>query len=263
MRRSTLQSFLLAAPLTVFSQLDMPVRMQLEGPTNEDRQVTGLADPLQSDAAVSAEAVRSGVVTRATTTGTLHLVGSVLPEPFDLSAGMLVTIVPQAANEAGADLELNASGPFPIVKWGSVPLDSADLAAGAPFRLVFDGVSWQLLNWNARPCPEGSIAANAGHCIDSDTRGTGSYYTAVAACESRGGRLCSFGEWSSACRRDPGFLPTVTNYEWIEDAANNPNDGKVMGRGYNGPDVMEGLACEWGWTQAPTTVSLYRCCYDR
>ncbi|MEZ4791283.1 MAG: hypothetical protein R2811_14905 [Flavobacteriales bacterium] len=263
MRRSTLQTFLLAAPLTVFSQLDMPVRMQLEGPTNEDRQVNGLADPTQGDAAVSADATRAGVVNRATTTGTLHLVGMVQPEPFELTPGQLVTIVPQEANEAGADLELNSTGSHPLVKWGGLPLDSADLTVGVPARLVFDGVNWQLLNWNARPCPVGSIPANAGHCVDSETRGTGTYYEAVAACVDRGGRLCSFGEWSSACRRDPAFLTTVTNYEWIEDAANNPNDGKVMGRGYNGPDVMEGLACEWGWTQAPTIVSLYRCCYDR
>ena len=256
-------SLILAAPLQGFSQLDMPVRMQFDGPTSEDRQVTGLGDPIQGDAAINVDAARAAVVSRATTTGTLHLVGTVQPEPFSLTPGMLVTIVPQEANEAEADLELNSSGAHPLLKWGGVPLDSADLTLGAPARFVFDGASWQLVNWNARPCPTGSVPANAGHCVDTETRGTGTYYEAVAACVDRGGRLCSFGEWASACRRDPAFLPTVTNYEWIEDASNNPNDAKVMGRGYNGPDVMEGLACEWGWTHAPLTISLYRCCYDR
>lgn len=263
MKCKTLLSLILAAPLPVYSQLEMPVRMQLDGPTNEDRQVTGLADPTQTDAALSVDAVRTGTVNRATTAGSLHLEGSVQPGPFVLSPGQVVTIVPQEANETGADLDLDNTGAHPLVKWGGVPLDSADLTAGTPARLVFDGVNWQLLNWNARPCPTGSKPANAGHCVDTETRGTGTYYEAVAACTDRGGRLCSFGEWSSACRRDPAFLPTVTNYEWIEDAANNPNDGKVMGRGYNGPDPMEGLACEWGWTQSPTIISLYRCCYDR
>lgn len=263
MRYATLLTLGLACCQYAFGQLDLPVHLELSGTAPVDRQVMGLADPVSTDAAMSVDAARAGVVSSTTTTGTSTLIGTLSPDPVSLTPGMLVTIVPQEPNAAGALFDLNGTGGRVLLKWGGLPLDSADLPIGAPSRLVFDGTNWQVLNWNARPCPTGSSVANARFCVDDTVRGTGSYYEGVAVCAARGGRLCSFGEWSTACRRDPTFLPTVSGYEWIEDAANNPNDGKVMGQGYNGPDVMEGITCEYGNTHPPTTVNMFRCCYDR
>lgn len=265
MRRS---AFLLSTALLLShfapAQLELPVRLELNGAAGPDRQVLGLAAPSQPDAAVSADATRRHVLTTATTTGSTVLIGELQPSPGEVVAGMQVTIIPQNANSAGASLDLNGTGPYPLVKWGSVPVDSADLPVGMPSRLVFDGARYQVLNWNSRPCTTGTIPGSALFCIDDSTRGTSSYYDAVGYCTNRGGRLCTFGEWASACRRNPGFLGTVASYEWVEDAANNSNDGKVVGRGYNGPDFMDGrIACEYGFTREPLMRHYYRCCYDR
>lgn len=246
-----------------YAQLELPVHLELNGTSEAERQVSGLADPTNLDAAVSAEAARSQVLTSATTTGTSTLIGTLQPNPGPVVAGMLVTLIPQETNVTGAQLSLNGTGPFPIVKWGNVPVDSADLTVGVPNRLVFDGTHFQLIHWNARPCAAGTMAGSALYCIDEAPLATGTFYDAATTCSTRGGRLCSFNEWSSACRRNPSFLPSVAGYEWIEDAANNPNDAKLVGQGYNGPDIMEGVACEYGWTTAPLGVHRYRCCYNR
>ena len=130
-------------------------------------------------------------------------------------------------------------------------------------RLIFDGSRYHVINDLARPCPVGTSAGGALFSIGDSTIAEESFFNAVAACNSRGGRLCTFGEWASTCHRHPGFLATVTAYEWVDDAANNSNDAKTVGGGYAGPDIMEGFACEYGDTRAPQLVNRYRCCFDR
>jgi hypothetical protein len=250
-------------PIALSAQLELPVRLELSGTTNADRQVSGLGTPTQGDAAVSADVDRRGLLTTTTTTGDLVLIGALEPSPSSLQVGMLITVIPQETNLAGASLALNGSSPFPIVKWGGVPVDSADLSLGVPNRLLFDGERFQLINWNARPCPAGSFPGSALFCIDDSVHQALSFYNAVNTCEARGGRLCSFGEWASVCRRIPSFIGTVSGYEWVEDAHNNDNDCKVMGAGYNGPDVQEGIACEFGLSRVPQSINNFRCCFDR
>lgn len=266
MRRPILlPAITLLLPSLLSAQLELPVRLELNGATDADRQVMGLGDPLQPDAAVSVDAARSHVLTTATTTGTAVLSGTLQPAPATIIPGMLVTIVPQEANSAGAQLDLNGNGPHPLVKWGSVPVDSADLPVGVPSRLLFDGTSYQVLNWNSRPCATRTMPGSPLYCIDDSVRGSAvSYYDAVIDCHGRGGRLCSFGEWASACRRNAGFLGTLVSYEWVDDAANSGNHGKVVGSGYYNASTPEvGTACEYGSTHQPLTLNLYRCCYDR
>lgn len=255
--------FLALFPTVLCAQLEIPVRLELTGNAPEDRQVHGLGVPLEEDAAVSADVDRRGTLTTAVTTGTLLLSGTLEPAPSSLQVGMLLTIVPQGTNEAGASLSLNGTGPYPIVKWGGSPVDSADLAVGVPNRLLFDGVHFQMINWNSRPCPVGSFPGSALFCMDDSVHQTASFYGAVNTCEARGGRLCTFGEWASVCRRIPAFITTVSGYEWVEDAHNNDNDGKVMGEGYNGPDIQEGIACEFGFSRTPQSIHNFRCCFDR
>lgn len=254
---------LIAGSLHLNAQLEVPVRIALTGASAGDRQVLGLADPTQADAAVSVDASRSAVMNTTTTTGTSTLIGALVPSPTSFVPGMLVTIVPQEANVAGASLDLNGSGAYPVVKWGNVPVDSADLAIGVPSRLIFDGARYQVLTALAKPCPQGASPGGALFCIGDSVVAEGSFYDAVNVCTSRGGRLCTFGEWSSACRRQPGFLATVNAYEWLDDAANNGNDAKTMGSGYNGPDIVEGPSCILGNTQLPTLIHKVRCCFDR
>lgn len=248
----------------IHAQLDIPVRIGMTGATGADRQITGIVDPLRPDAAVSVDASRAAAMNTTGTTGSTDLVGALIPAPASLTPGMLITIIPQEANAAGAVLELNGTGSFPLVKWGNIPVDSADLAPGIPARLVFDGSRFQVITTLSKPCPAGASAGSALFCIDDSTLLESSFYEATLVCEDRGGRLCSFGEWSSYCRKTPGFISTVNAYEWVDDAANNNNDAKTVGGGYDGPNFYpDGFSCTWGISKPPTDLHRVRCCYDR
>jgi hypothetical protein len=150
-----------------------------------------------------------------------------------------------------------------MLKWGQIALDSADLAVGEPARLVYDGNSFLLLNSVSRPCKPGTHVVGSLYCISDSAVGEGTFFDGIQACANRGGRLCSFGEWATACRQQAGFLGSVATAEWVDDAANNTNDAKVVGAGSNGPGPVTGTACEYGNTKVPTLIFGYRCCFDR
>lgn len=263
MRSIVLSALVLALPLFLVGQVEMPVRLQLDGTTDEDRQVTGLADPVQVDAAVSLDAARAQVMNTTITTGDHLLSGSLIPDLGALVPGMVVVLIPQQTNAAGAMLDLNGTGAHPLVKWGGLPLDSADLPVGIPSRFIFDGTSFQLITPLSRPCPAGTTVGSALYCIDDSSSTERTFFESANACSLRGGRLCSFGEWASGCRRIAGFLATVTAYEWVDSAANNGGDAKTVGGGSSGPSTVNGFACEYGNTREPSLSYRFRCCFDR
>jgi hypothetical protein len=252
-----------ALPLFCIGQLEVPVHVELDGAASSDRQILGLADPVDADAAASVDAVRSATMSTTEVTGTSALSGSLLPALPAYIPGMLFTITPDEANAPGATLELNDLGPMPIVKWGQLPLDSADLMPGMPARLVYDGTRFLLLNNAYRPCPAGYSASSAISCIADSVLSSANFHQATMACDAVGARLCSFGEWTSACRTKPGFLGSVTEYEWVGDGANSAADGKLVGAGSNGPTELPGIACEYGITSGNLAVRRFRCCLSR
>lgn len=255
-------ALLVALPCS--SQWDVPVQIQLQGTNDADRQITGLADPNSPDAAVSLDAARATTMAVATVTGTNILIGSLSPGPSTYVAGMAVTIVPVSANGPAPLLDLNGLGPVPIVKWGGVPLDSADLQPNIPARMVFDGVQFQLISTSYIACPQGFHAVSTNFCISDSTFAVGSFYTAVTQCRDMNARLCTFNEWIQACRSNPAFLPTVGVAEWVDHAANNASDAKRMGAGTNGNNVFSNdPSCEYGATNDPTINGGIRCCTRR
>lgn len=246
------------------AQLEVPVRIHLVGDTEADRQITGLADPIALDAAVSVDALRAASMSHATASGSQNLSADLAPAPLAYTTGMAVTVVPSEANLAGATLELNGLGARPVVKWGSLPLDSADLQAGMPARLVYDGERFLLLNSAYINCPPGMVAVNRAYCIaPGPAPEPADFFTASNACAAAGGRLCTMSEWASACRMMPEFLATVSTMEWVDNAANNVRDAKVVGAGWNGNQPVEGTSCVYGRSRLPETVLPYRCCFSR
>jgi hypothetical protein len=160
-------------------------------------------------------------------------------------------------------LEVNGSGAFPLLKWGQLPLDSADLRPGVPARVIFNGSAFLVTNSVTRPCAKGTHPASALYCISDSAVGTGTFFESVTRCAALGGRNCTYGEWARACRLDVAFLGTVSGPEWVDDAANNSNDSKVVGAGSNGPGPIPGFACEYGNTREPLLTFPFRCCFDR
>jgi len=249
--------------LCVHGQWDVPVPVVLNGSTAQQRQVLGLADPVDSSSAVSMAAARDNAATYALATGHMVLIADLVPAPSAYSAGMVVHLLPQQANGPGAQLDLNGLGPRPLAKQGGLPLDSADLFPGIPVRLVYDGTVFMLLGSTYLPCRSGFRAVAREFCIEDSSRAAVNFYNAVQACTLMGARLCTFSEWTHACRSIPDFMGTVPSYEWVDSAANSATDAKRVGQGSDGSTNPESAGCTYGGTSSPTNTARYRCCTDR
>lgn len=262
MRSAALATLLISA--TAAAQLQVPVAIELTGAEPADRQVTGLADPLSSDAGVSLDAARASATTFATASGTDPLIAALTPAPTGYTAGMSIVIVPQQANAAGASLDLNGLGAVPMVKLGGLPLDSADLTVGLPHRLVYDGQRFQLITSAYRPCPAGYRIGAREYCIADSSREALTFIQANAFCADAGARLCTFAEWIQACVSEPSFLGTVLDFEWVDHAANHIGNAKRVGKGSDGQtgDDM-GIGCMNGSHADPNTPTRFRCCVSR
>jgi hypothetical protein len=263
MRACLLSLVVLFLPGLVRGQWDVPVPVVLTGAAPDQRQLTGLSDPADSTAAVSLAAARDNVLTYATASGTAELTIELTPPPSAYMAGMTVHILPIEANASGAQLNVNGLGPRPLLKQGGLPLDSADLFPGIPVKLVYDGSAFLILGSSYLPCRPGYRAVAREFCIEDSSRAAVNFYTAAATCTALGGRLCTFSEWTHACRVVPGFMSTVPSVEWVDSAANNATDAKRLGYGSDGSATPEGSGCAYGGTTAPTNTSRYRCCTNR
>ncbi|MCC6937028.1 MAG: hypothetical protein IT226_02290 [Flavobacteriales bacterium] len=244
------------------AQLDVPVHLQLNGPVDAQRQVTGLADPTEPGSGMSVDAVRANAATFAMSSGSQNLIANLTPAPSGYTAGMVITLVPDSTCSAGPTLNLNGNGPRSILKNGTLPLDSADLHAGEPVRLMYDGLDFQLIGASTLPCPAGFHVGGREYCIEDSSRSPLSFVVAMNDCINHGGRLCSFAEWVHGCEAQTGFIGTVSDYEWVDCAANNTGNAKRVGYGDDGSGNV-GFGCRHGHHTAPATPTRYRCCMSR
>lgn len=253
--------FLLSAPVA-FGQWEVPVPLVLTG-TASDAQVLGLAHPMQVDAAVSVDAARKNTTTYTSASGAVYS-ATLVPPATAYAAGMVLTVVPQTDALPPALIDVDGLGPRDIVKQGGVPLDTADLKAGVPARMVYDGTRFVLLGSTYIPCPAGYSVGGRTFCIEDSVSAVSTFYQAVDQCTARNARLCGYNEWVLACERVPGFLATVVDYEWIDDAANNLTDAKIIGNGGDGSTgtTLE-IGCRRGGSSAPTLTWRFRCCRTR
>lgn len=263
--RKLLQGLAMVLPLALQAQWDVPTSVQLVGTAPSDRQVIGLAEPITPGAMVSVDAARNSVVSFATVSGGLLLQGNLTPAPSSYAVGMLVTVMPTAVNLPAAQVDLNGLGAKSILKSGGLALDSADLVPGVPARMIYDGQVFHLIGNTYLNCPKGFHIGGREFCIEDSSRADTGWYPANKVCRDMDARLCTFAEWVFACRRDPAFLPTVLDYEWVDSAANNTNGAKRVGNGDDGTGTGEvSIACEHGGqASASTGNQRFRCCRHR
>jgi hypothetical protein len=247
---------LLAAPLS--AQWTVPYRIALNGPDTADRQVLGLDAPLEPSAGVSLEAARTQATHRGQASGTNALTVDLVPAPAGYTPGLRVVLVPANVNTTAVTLDVNGLGPVAVRKHVDVPLDSADLRPGIPVILVHDGTLFQVTSQLPRSCPKGSLPFTADACIDTSAQ-TSSWFQANVTCANRNGRLCTMLEWTAACLTRPAMLGSVTAFEWVDSAANNAGDAKMIG--YD--SVGQTPNCSLGAWASPQDNRPYRCCYDR
>ncbi|QQR85773.1 MAG: hypothetical protein IPJ76_14350 [Flavobacteriales bacterium] len=249
----------LFAPLALMAQLESPVPIVLEGNSNADRQVKGSELPIASDHGASAEAVRVQAVQRATASGTNTLTASLTPSASGYSAGMLMSIMPGAANDTAVTLNVDGLGAVPVLKFTNEPLDSADLRPGIPVLLVFDGAAFQLISQTGIACPPGMLEVNRDVCVEASPSGPASWYNAVSTCNLRGYRLCGWADWFKGCSMPGGFINSIVEYEWLDNASNDNNHGKRVGL-TTGTTIPN---CYGGGTMIPNGSNNFRCCYNK
>ncbi|MBV6403724.1 MAG: hypothetical protein IT228_03780 [Flavobacteriales bacterium] len=260
-----MRALFLALPVLTASlacgQWDLPVRLELTGDSTIDRHVTGLAAPREATDGTPAFAEREHRATWIRAQGVNALTGDWPLQALPLGGELLrITVVPDSTNTGAVTLALPGTGAVPLVKYATVPLDSADLTAGIPVDLVYDGAAWQVISPLPSPCPPGLFPASRDVCIERLPTPSANFYAAANGCATRQLRLCTFGEWIAACTLPNGILlNSIVDYEWVDHAANSANDAKSIGLNNNTflPDCLSGS------TRVPITVLSYRCCADR
>lgn len=262
-RRATLTALTVLFAFHCVAQLDADTPITLDSSEPHDRQVTGLAPPMDPGDAVSLGAIRTLTMNTVSLEGSSQLSGNLVPDPAAYTAGMTVTVMATSTVADGATIELNGLGPKAIVRSGGVPIVSGDIRAGIPARLVYDGVRFQLLSSTQLPCASGYSKANERYCIADQPLPAAAFFDAITTCSAQGARLCTISEWSHACRSIPGFFATVTEAEWVDHAANNNTGAKLVGFGIDGGEGGLGSGCEYGGQVVPTTPNRFRCCSNR
>lgn len=259
--RKVLLSMLLTTGSCV-AQWDVPVPLVLDGPDPQDRQIIGLADPISPDAGVSVDAYRRNVVSSAVSTGGALLQAALFPPPIAYSAGMSVVLTLNETNYAGCYIRLNDLEERPVVKWGGLPLDSADLIPNVPNRFVYDGERFQYMGNVLIPCSSGYSIGSSAYCIADTAQDVRTFYQASSACRQQGARLCTFGEWVHAC---PKFFSTqlTSEGEWVDSAANDALTAKIVGYGSTGQSVDIDTGCQRGTHKTPFQTARFRCCKTR
>lgn len=253
-----LAGFLFTGLIEAQMRVDKPI--VLNGATTTDRQVTGLHDATATDDALNARILQQGLYHYAAITGTSAWQAAPQPVITQINSGLCLLLHSANTNSGPVTLSVNGSAPWPVVKNGSSPLDSADVAAGAEVSVVFDGATFQLISarkLERKPCPSGTVQVNALYCIEIDQHDTVDFPTASDTCGAIGMRLCTWGEWYVACTQATqlGLNNMTGDWEWSNSSANGDGIVRVMGQ-----SNCSQAATTPGWNSIARN---YRCCYRR
>lgn len=259
MKKGLLTTISCSLGLLAAAQWDVPTNVQLNGAASNDRQVTGIAPPTVQDAGVSATSARTLSTNFGVAQGQDALSVSLTPPLSSYFPGLMITLVTTQANHSDVSLSVNGLPAIPVRKFVSEPLDSADLRPGIPLTLVFDGTVFQVTSQLEPSCPPGTVGFMRDACIETSTRDSLSFYNANVACAAVNGRLCTMDEWIHACLRVPGFLASVSAFEWSDHAANFSGNAKLMG--FDGISPLPD--CRAGGHTDPFNLRPYRCCFER
>ena len=239
-------------------QWDVPAPIQFDGLMDQERQVLGLSAPVDAADAISAGLARNQGTTYAHAIGTDQLIITLTPPATAYTPGMQLSFVPENANNGPATLDVNGLGPIALVKFNGAVLDSADLRPGIPATVVHDGIAFQLISQSHPACPVGYMALSRDVCIQFTVNDSIGFLPANVRCVDRNARMCSFAEWYRGCSMPGGFGPTLAAFEWVDSAANDPGQAKRVGSNSGGT-----FGCDQGGSTAPSSLHVYRCCYDR
>lgn len=240
------------------AQVYIDQRSILVGDTQSDRQVLGIAPGTEPTEALSAYTEQAG----------LHRFAMVDPGAIwsvQLPAlatapqsGTHILLITPAPVPGDLSLSVNGSSPYAITRYGTDPINAMEIPEGEVLSLVFDGVGFQIMNGAVQDrldCPSGMVAASTEFCIDLSEHPAMNFYNAALTCIQEGKRLCSWGEYYTACINGSALgIPDLEgNGEWTNNTANYGNVVRVVGSSCSGA----------GAGVADVTPRAFHCCASR
>ena len=250
--------FLLLPAVQAQVRVDRPI--ELTGVSAAQRQLTGLSPAAGPGHALDAATEQAG---------SARYTGTPSGAEWDVQLP-LMSVAPVAGTElvlrtpvpgsGPVSVSVNGHGPYAVELASGIPLQSEELPEGTMISLVFEGSAFQVLNGVThvrRACPEGMVAVNALYCIEPTEREITTFYAAAVNCATENRRLCTWGEWTTACSRRAalGIVGMIGNWEWSNSSSNEDYNVRVVGN----------LSCgQAGNIFATDTVLVRsRCCYSR
>ncbi|MBK6946131.1 MAG: hypothetical protein IPH21_15890 [Flavobacteriales bacterium] len=246
--------------LNTWAQVQVDNSFLLNGSTQADRQLNGLAPTTDADRALSAAVEQSGALRSVVgvTGSNWQIPASVIAGPLQPGTHFVIAAPTNAIDPISISV---ASGGTYSVLWrpGQAFL-ATDIEEGMMLSTVFDGTAFQVLNGRSsklRECPTDMVEIGTQYCIDPTQQGGSTdFFDAALSCASAGKRLCTWAEFMTACQDAAvlGLSSASNDYEWMDDSANEALNVRLA-RLAN---------CEFPSTRpvsGPAAPS--RCCYTR
>lgn len=263
MRRSLLFFSIVSAlsiPGIAAAQVRSDRPIALEGGDANDRQVIDLHDAAQEGDALNARSLRNASYRYAEVSGTTQWTVVLQPALTQVSPGLCLLLRSTEGNSGPVTIDLGTAGTFQLRKGPGTLLAADDVLPGETVSVVFDGTAFQLIAARPearRPCPPGSVAVNTQYCIEVAQHDTAEFDMASITCGQQNGRLCTWGEWWTACYMSEtlGLQSMTGDWEWTNNAANADQYVRVVGQSSCTHSATSG---GWGSLQRS-----FRCCYRR
>lgn len=237
------------------AQVEIDNSIDFNSTIASERQVQGLASPVDGTNLISMGATVSGTVNWCSITRTADtLILQPVFEPNLRLNGQLFRFL-MDANSTG-DTWIGSPG-FSTARLldgdGSL-ITEGMLRQGETIQVQWKDSVYYLLNPPPSICPTGFIRINETLCIQSSDNTLVDWYEANEICDEKGGRLCTWGEYIHACQsHGPQMTGLFNNWEWMDDSSDHTHTADQVGR----------WACHSNRSKGATHQEFanFRCCY--
>ena len=148
------------------AQVLIDKQIQMTGATDNDKRVTGLAQPQQLSDAASAEAIQQNLLSYVSATGSGNIFNVTLPvSPVTYKAGLIVNFKSNQDITGGITLNVNGIGVKQVFKNLNEVLIQGDIKNQQIVSVIYDGNSFQVLS-------QLSQAANFSGTLEGEITGT-------------------------------------------------------------------------------------------
>ena len=225
----------LVACIPAMAQVLIDNSIVLIGTNDGDRQVHGLPDSTGASAMINAATELSNAHrSAAPASGTLWQIDLPSLQQAPVAGTQLIVHAP-APVPGPLQISINGNGPYAITRGPDETIDGATIPEGTMLSLVFDGNAMQLMNSIGRSlleCPAGTVAVNDQFCVQTERSGELlEFFEAIEHCGAMGMRLCTWGEYYSACIDAVALsIADMPNgWEWTNQSANENMSVRVVG----------------------------------